>query len=85
MVFSSQTPWYKRLELHRCNMDQTQAETAEAIGIPVRTYQRWEHGEHVPTPQLRKRISKALGIDEGDIFGDNPMTRANYQVGGVNR
>lgn len=81
ITFGVQTPWYKRLELHRHNLDMTQQQLADEIGVPSRTLQRWEKGENVPTPQLQRRIAEVVHVDPETLFGNEPKKRSEYRPG----
>ena len=42
--------------------DWTQHEAAAAIGVNIRTYQRWERGETIPRPAERRCVARAFGL-----------------------
>jgi transcriptional regulator with XRE-family HTH domain/predicted ATPase len=47
----------------------TQERLAEAIGVDLKTVQRWERGAiTTPHPDSLRRLSSVLGIDEADLF-----------------
>lgn len=73
MVFDSNTEWYTRIKLLRVSQNFFQEDVAEQIGVPVRSYQRWEQGHHVPVAKYRHALAEVLNADENDIFGDDPQ------------
>ena len=80
--FDPRTPWYKRMKLHRVNLDLKQEEAAALIGVPIRTYQRWENGDNVPIAAYRKLIAEAFKTSEAEIFNEpTPGRRGDYKVG----
>lgn len=46
----------------RDRRDWTQAEAACAIGVHLRTYQRWEAGETMPRAAERRAVARTLNI-----------------------
>lgn len=55
--------------LRRLRADRTQAEMAEFLGLPLRSYQALEYGS-VPRPETRRIIAEKLGITETQLFLD---------------
>lgn len=47
----------------------SQADVAEAAGIPLRSYQRCEYGD-IPHGKNRRAIAKALKVPESALFVD---------------
>lgn len=57
----------------------SQAEVAEAAGLPLRTYQRYENGV---LPRRRRHLvalAKAFGVSETVLFIDPDLTRPTPQ------
>lgn len=54
----------KMLEIQRITLDMTQQEVADAIGVNVSTYGRWERGENKPMRALRDKLKEVLQLDE---------------------
>jgi transcriptional regulator with XRE-family HTH domain len=48
----------------------TQAEMAEAAGVDIRTYQKYEYKQTFPRPDKIRRMARALGVTESDLFKD---------------
>lgn len=48
--------------------DRTQAEMAEALGMPLRTYQRLEGAERFPQEATLEQITAKLGVSEESLF-----------------
>jgi tetratricopeptide (TPR) repeat protein len=46
--------------------DQTQKETAESLGVSLRTYQAWEAGESLPLYEDLKNIGEEFGLTEAE-------------------
>ena len=47
----------------RNDMGLTQEEIARRLGVPLRSYIRWEHGESHPSVLARKRIKRIMGVE----------------------
>lgn len=60
--------WSKTLEIRRCELDLTQQQAAELIGVPLNTYGRWERGQAFPLSIYRKQIARAFNMKESEIF-----------------
>jgi transcriptional regulator with XRE-family HTH domain len=63
----------------------TQESLAEKIGVDRTTPIRWERGEAEPSPHLRPKLAKALGISLCDLdellwIDDEPLTRQTDRV-----
>ena len=54
----------KMLEIQRVTLDMTQQEVADAIGVNVATYGRWERGVNKPMRALEEKLREVLKIDE---------------------
>lgn len=50
--------------------DRTQAELAEVLGLPLRSYQRIESGVAFPQESTLKQITTKLGVSESALFQD---------------
>lgn len=46
----------------------TQAEVANKAGINPNTYAKLERAEHEPSPESRRRLAVALGIDPAKVL-----------------
>lgn len=46
----------------------TQTALAEAIGVPVTTYNAWETGQNIPRDEKKKAIADYYGLSVGYIF-----------------
>lgn len=66
MSFNSETLKYYRNELNF-----KQQEIADAIGVQIRTYQKWEKGDTVPDGYNLIRLMNYLNIDSVQEFVDN--------------
>ena len=42
----------------------TQTEAAQAIGVSVEAYRRWENGGGNPSPENMEKLKKVLGLKE---------------------
>jgi transcriptional regulator with XRE-family HTH domain len=53
--------------------DWTQAETAQAAGVPYRTYQNWENGNRQPGMGNLISLAKAFGVSLDELTaGEDP-------------
>lgn len=60
MAKKNATPWNKRIrKLRRCR-DWTQADAAERLGVPLRTFQNWEQGRALPNQFTQDVIESKL-------------------------
>ena len=66
MSFNSET-----LRSYRTRLDFTQQELADAIGVQIRTYQKWEKGDTIPDGYNLIRLMNYLNIDSVQEFIDN--------------
>lgn len=49
------------ISMKRAFLGMRQKELAKAVGVSVRTIQRYESGESIPSPEVRARIHMVLG------------------------
>ena len=61
----------KVLKYYRKRLDVTQQELADAIGIRIRTYQKWEKGDTIPDGYNLIRLMNYLDIDSVQEFVDD--------------
>jgi DNA-binding transcriptional regulator YiaG len=47
----------------RTKAEHTQQQAAELLGVPVRTWQDWEHGRSTISPQLLRLYRHLAGIE----------------------
>ena len=66
MSFNSET-----LKYYRNRLDLTQQELADAVGVKLRTYQKWEKGDTIPDGYNLIRLMNYLDIDSVQEFVDN--------------
>ena len=66
MSFNSET-----LKYYRNRLDLTQQEVADAVGVQLRTYQKWEKGDTIPDGYNLIRLMNYLDIDSVQEFVDN--------------
>ena len=59
------------LKYHRNRMNVTQQELADAIGVQIRTYQKWEKGDTIPDGYNLIRLMNYLDIESVQEFVDN--------------
>lgn len=52
----------------------TQAETAEMLGIPLRTYVHLEQSTSIPKPETRRQIAERFGVPETALFLDPDLS-----------
>jgi transcriptional regulator with XRE-family HTH domain len=52
----------------------TQAQVADKINVPYRTYQNWELGSREPAIAALKTIAKALGVSFDELLENGPAT-----------
>lgn len=57
-----------KVRLRRVAGNQSQAALAKKIGISQRTISKIELGQFFPNKKLRKRIARALQVEEGELF-----------------
>ncbi len=67
----------KALEFFRSYKKVTQQRVADAVGVNVRTYQKWESGESIPDGYNLIRLMNYLNIDSVQSFVDNKPFRDN--------
>lgn len=74
----------RRLKASRLNRfpRPRQRDWALAMGLTdVRQYQRWEHGEQLPSLERLPKIIEVSGIDVSDLFEtQNGMTRESLRI-----
>lgn len=63
------TPWFRRIKLHRIRVGLTQKQAAAALQVQHRQYWSWESGQHVPGPENQRRLADLLGVAPEDLFG----------------
>lgn len=61
----------EKLASLRDDHDLTQEKAAQAVGVTVRQWQRWESGASVPYPRNLDAIAARFGFDVADFFTDN--------------
>ena len=68
----------ERLLLLKSKTGALQQQIANAIGVPLRTYQRFEHGEREPTASTIIALAKFYGVSADYLLGltDNPNPKA---------
>lgn len=59
------------LKYYRNRMNATQQEVANAIGVQIRTYQKWEKGDTIPDGYNLIRLMNYLNIESVQDFVDN--------------
>ena len=59
------------LKYYRNRLNVTQQELAEAIGVQIRTYQKWEKGDTIPDGYNLIRLMNYLDIESVQEFVDN--------------
>ena len=59
----------ERIKQKRIAVGMTQKELAQKIGVPYQTLQFWENGKRKPKIENILKISDALGISVGEIYG----------------
>ncbi len=52
-----------RLKVEREKRKMTQAELADAVGVPPNTASRWERGEQIPRPDSLRNLTALFGIE----------------------
>lgn len=61
-----------RLKEIRQKVGMTQAEAAEAAGVAVPSYQRWEYGTFEPRVSELRKLAEAFGVRVSTLLGDEP-------------
>ena len=66
-----------RLLLLKSKTGALQQQIANAIGVSLRTYQRFEHGEREPTASTIVALAEFYGVSTDYLLGvtDNPKPR----------
>ena len=59
------------LKYYRNRLNVTQQELADAIGVQIRTYQKWEKGDTIPDGYNLIRLMNYLDIESVQEFVDN--------------
>jgi len=59
-----------QIKVARAQLDMTQKDLAEAVGISRQTMNAIEQGEYNPTIKLCRAICKVLGKSLDDLFGE---------------
>jgi transcriptional regulator with XRE-family HTH domain len=54
----------KRIKAHRVQINLSQREAAEQLGVSLRTLQNWEAGETFPWPKHRRALQRFLAAPE---------------------
>lgn len=73
-MLSESTKASERIKFHRINNNKSQQELADAIGVSLRTVQRWEKEESKPYPNIKEKIAEALKTTVEDIFNKEKET-----------
>jgi transcriptional regulator with XRE-family HTH domain len=68
--YKEPTLWYQKISRRRKLLDLTQEEAADAMGVSLGTYGRWERGTHKPIKIYRRTIAQAFDIEESELFSD---------------
>lgn len=63
------------LQVARERTGKTQSQVAKEISIPIRMYQRYEHGDCVPSAPTGNSIARALGTTSEKLFGYKDTTK----------
>jgi transcriptional regulator with XRE-family HTH domain len=53
----------------------TQADMAERLGVPLRTYQKFEAASVIPQAETRRSLASKLGVPETRLFLDPDLTK----------
>lgn len=61
----------KNIKTLRESSGHTQESAAEAVGVNIRTYQRWESGETSPSERRKDKIAKAFNAALSDFYRDD--------------
>lgn len=51
------------LKLKQWRGNRLQKEAADILGVPLRTYQSWEHGKNEPAATCKRCVAKILELD----------------------
>lgn len=60
-----------KIKVARAELDMTQKDLAEAVGISRQTMNAIEQGDYNPTIKLCRAICKVLGKTLNDLFGED--------------
>lgn len=61
--------FHERLKELRKAKNLTQQQVAQALGIAVRQYQRYEHGERKPTYDIIVQLCHFLEVSSDELLG----------------
>ncbi len=67
MATEKRQPLTALLLRKRVELDLTQKQAAEKMGVSWRSYQRWEEGVSIPRPQHQGKIAAFLGMEFADL------------------
>ncbi|MGH8077340.1 MAG: helix-turn-helix domain-containing protein [Lysobacter sp.] len=74
----------ERLRLLRTERGLTQTRLAELLGMPARSYNRWERGGHVPHLEMAVRIADILQVSLDELVGrkdaSSPVAIRNHEL-----
>lgn len=59
----------ERLQALKINSGMMQKEIAAALGVPLRTYQRYERGEGEPNASMLVKMADFFGVTLDDLVG----------------
>ena len=59
----------KNIRILRKKAGLTQINAANALGVSIATFRRWEAGETAPTGTRIVELAKVLNVDPGEIVG----------------
>lgn len=59
----------ERLRLLRTQRGLTQTRLAELLGMPARSYNRWERGGHIPHLEMAVKIADILQVSLDELVG----------------
>lgn len=63
----------QRIKRLRESAGLTQADLAEAAGVPLGTLRNWEQGTREPKAKILVRLARALGITTDELLGNEPI------------
>jgi len=64
----------KNLKLHRASLGLNQTELANAVGVNIQSYNRWENGLAWPSPESIEALANYFKIPSSELFYDPENT-----------
>lgn len=69
-----------RIKTYRKNLNLTQAEMADKVGVPRSTYANYESNSREPNNEILGKIAEALGVSKFDLLYDVDKIKSELKI-----